>query len=105
MTPLELEIILHYHSSPTDLPWCVDDDPAPCRDDTMNGLVGAGLLVRERPQNAPGRDNRQFYPTDKLHAFVEMLCSTPLPQQEWVDPRNLKVARRSIINDCSVLNR
>ena len=57
---------------------------APIVGSTTMGLVESGL-IRKGEANEP----REFYPTEKLHLFVEMLCATPLPEQRthWFDPR------------------
>lgn len=86
MTPLELSICLHYHSSCEDMPWVLGD--APCRDGTVGGLIHSGLLKLE-PRKTP-LGVMQFQPTARLHAFVAMLTETPLPKQAWVDPRTDK---------------
>ncbi len=86
MSPLELSICLHYHSSCEDMPWCVEmGDPAPIRNSIMLGLCASGLLSTvPLPDREPGR---KYWPTKKLHAFVAMLEDTPLPVEKWLDPR------------------
>ena len=95
MTPPEISICLHYYCSPEDMRWCVELDGAPCRDATMLGLIERGLIVDTlldtRPDD-PGRGSR-FKRTEKLDAFVELLCKTPLPEKKWIDPRDNSVIR------------
>lgn len=84
MTPLELSICLHYHGHCEDMPWVKES--APIKPDTMSRLVSHGLLTLNDP--AIVKTGMLYGPTDKLHAFVEMLCATPLPEHRFVDPRN-----------------
>lgn len=86
MTPLELSICLHYHSMGEDMRWCVDENGAPIRGETMDKLMADGLLVMQARQTPIAL--MQYQPTPKLHAFVAMLCATPLPVHTWADPRN-----------------
>jgi hypothetical protein len=92
-SPLELGILLHYHSSPEDMWWCVEGT-APIRDQTMAGLVNQGLLERILNGGFGDPPLRHFRPTPKLHAFVNLLCKTPLPVQKWVDPRTDEIVNR-----------
>ncbi len=59
---------------------------APIVESTMQGLVEDGLLVAERFTDHPW----VYKPTDKLAAYVAMLCQTPLPVYSLIDPRNNK---------------
>lgn len=80
MTPLELEICLWYNSRCEDMPWVMGD--APIRDRVVGELIDLGLL-RETPKSDT---TMRYGPTDKLHAFISMLCKTPLPALSWVNP-------------------
>lgn len=84
MTPLELGICLHYHSRVDDVPWI--DSGAPIVDGVMKQLVADELLTQNEPSLET--DCRRFLPTNKLHAFVDMLCQTPLPIECFCDPRD-----------------
>lgn len=80
MTPLDLEILLHYHSRVTDIPWL--SSGARIVPEVMDRLLLAGYLTRH-----PG-EQPLYRPTALLHAFVTMLCATPAPKAAFVDPRN-----------------
>ncbi len=80
MTPLEISIVLHYHTTVTDMPWVLSD--APVRDQVVNGLIENGLIERAGPG-----DKTIYVPTEKCRQFALMLCRTPLPQVAWIDPR------------------
>ncbi|MDZ4345942.1 MAG: hypothetical protein U1E51_26310 [Candidatus Binatia bacterium] len=82
MSPLEIEICLHYHSSVNDMPWVVSSG-APIVDGEMALMVENGLLTSH-----PDDEKQKFHPTDKLHVFVAMLEETPLPVARLIDPRN-----------------
>lgn len=89
MSPLEISICLHYHSTPGDDPWLALN--APIKDNVMGKLVIAGLL--ERLVNGGINELPHFRATAKLHAYVNMLCLSPLPQQAWIDPRDESVLK------------
>jgi hypothetical protein len=81
-SPAELAVIIWYHSHVDDCGKCNDDVSFPGI--TFSNLVEAGLLIDTI--NHKQQDTRQrFKPTDKLHAYVEILCATPLPVQKWVE--------------------
>lgn len=82
MSPLELEICLWYHSRTTDMPWI--GSGAPIVDEEMDKLISMELLERGHYKDT----KMNYRPTPKLHAFVELLCATPLPIQKWIDPRS-----------------
>lgn len=77
MTPYEISIALHYHSRTDDF----DHNHGMIWEPTVKWFLEQGLLEPEPPEAT-----RRFKPTQKLHAFVEMLCETPLPIQKWIRP-------------------
>lgn len=89
MSPLKLGLCLHYHSSPVDSPLL--DLSAPIRDETMDDLVRDGLLCDAGAGFVPYLKKSRYSPTEKLHAFVAMLESTPLPIRRFLDPRTITV--------------
>lgn len=85
MTPLELDILLHYYSHAND--WRDGDFTAPVCDETFNKFMLQGLLTRNiGDPNSGAEPNPQYRPTDRLNAFVHLLCKTPLPVQVWCHP-------------------
>lgn len=85
MTPFELQFILHYHSSGEDIRG--GDFSAPIMEETVERFIGDGLIERtSEDERATDKHPMKLKPTVKLHAFVELLCRTPLPQLVWVDP-------------------
>jgi hypothetical protein len=74
MTPYELEILLHYYVSPAPFARIT----APAFLGAVGGLIGDDLLQL---------DEGGYHVTDKGLAFVRMVLATPLPEQEWTDPR------------------
>lgn len=78
------------------MPWCVEEDGAPFRSATMDKLMANGLLVAQARQTPIA--TMRYQPTQKLHAFVEMLCATPFPLQTWVDPRTDTVIKGPGVN-------
>lgn len=77
MTPLKLEIALHYHCHSND--YRDGNFDAPAVREALAEFDAEGLLK-------PGTPTR-YKPTARLHAFVELLCLTPLPVQAWIDPK------------------
>lgn len=73
MTPLHIELALHYH--------CRTDQHERLHVQTVrdyaSDLVQAGMLMR---------DGDGFYRTDGLAVFVNALCATPFPVRQWVMP-------------------
>ena len=90
MTPNQLEVLLHYHVSPTTHP----RSGAPAVLEAVEWGIREGLLepavqgVHPLPE-APMRGPHQT--TAKGAALVQMLCDTPLPVKQFVDPRTLAV--------------
>lgn len=83
MTPFEIEICLyHYYTGSAALykSWHV-----PIGQDTYRDLVADGLLKDEGTLYG---GKPMFSGTDKLKAYVQLLCDTPLPRQTFFDPRS-----------------
>ena len=75
MTPNDLEVLIHCHVSPTAHPR-ID---APAVKEALDMLEKNGLIILHK-----GGDNI-YSTTDKGNAFMQVLCSMPLPEQKWVD--------------------
>lgn len=76
MTPLEVEILLHYHSRVSD--YRDGNFSAPAVRDAIDAFGKSGYLT-------PGTV-RKYDPTEKLHAHVAAICSVPEPIQHWEIP-------------------
>lgn len=78
MTPLKVEILLHYWYSPEDY------DPErigfPAQQEAIGEFVAAGL-IRE---NLPGSSPRYTGNSDALRVYVEAILAVPVPHQEWI---------------------
>lgn len=83
MTPLEIEILLHYATRATD--YRNGDFSAPAVRDAVERFVGAGLLVERDPGQTP-----LYWMLERGHAYVDALCKLPLPVQVWVIPKEAK---------------
>jgi hypothetical protein len=77
MTPNDIEVLLHYHTSPEPHPRI----HAGAVQSTLCFFHDEDIL---RKDNSAGNGFRTTYRGRKL---VTMLCETPFPQQFWVDPR------------------
>jgi len=80
MSPLQLQILLHYHC-------CVDDYPQlspPAQQQALCYFIKSGFLKKtELHENMPAI-TPNYTATEKLHVFCEALCNTPEPRQIWV---------------------
>jgi len=74
MTPLEIEVLLHYYSSPVDHP----NKTTEAVNDIIDKFITAGIFKLSRDV---------LVTTDRGKKLVVMLCETPFPEQVYVDPR------------------
>jgi hypothetical protein len=81
MTPLMIQIGLHYHAMTNDF----RDLDAPAIRDGIAAFVSAGLLRLSRPDDQFGR---AYQPTDGLRVWVEALCAVPWPERVWRMPES-----------------
>lgn len=72
MTPYELKILLHYHTSPSDY---VGDGEI-IKESTLQKFFDQGLL-----QLSTDIDHIavKYKATDKLHCYIDHICGIPLP--------------------------
>ena len=80
MTPLHIEIALHYHCRIDQFEMVTTNDT---RREYALDLVRAGLLAKKLGENG---SLTGFIATDGLGVLVEALCSTPFPVKRWVMP-------------------
>lgn len=78
MTPLHIEILLHYNSRPCDM----EHMDAPAVYDYCQDLLNLGILTFE---NLDGARN-SYKLTEKGHAWLDGILATPLPVQKWAMP-------------------
>lgn len=81
MTPLDLEVILHYHYSQEDFPRLVAGDAAPAVIEAVSRHEGVGLLELNPTQSVAQPSVYRI--TAMGRAFVQALCNTPLPVRCW----------------------
>lgn len=76
MTPLQIEILLHYYTSPGDY----KNLDAPSVTDAIVGFLNAGILTE-----APKGDKQSYYGNrGMLQVYVEALCSVKLPTMKYI---------------------
>ena len=75
MTPYELEILMHYHTSSSAFP----RHHAPAFISTVNALEGMNLLQ-------PTGEHLCFVTTARAIAYIDHILNLPLPEQKWVMP-------------------
>ena len=73
MTPNDIEILIHCHTSSADHP----RKGAPAVVLAFRGLEKNGLIE--------WCDRECYHTTDRGVAHVQVLCSTPWPEKAWVD--------------------
>jgi hypothetical protein len=78
MPPLLIMIVLHYHI--TGYPESPPQEDSPATKKFIEQLCDAGILEHV--------DVRHYRITEKGRAWVRMICATPYPEQQWVDPRS-----------------
>lgn len=78
MTPLEISILLHYHTTPSD--YSDGDFSAPAVRSAINEFKDRGYLKESSAHNALST----YQATDKLHAYVKAICNVPEPKQIWI---------------------
>lgn len=78
LTPLHLEILIHYHASPHVFP-----RSSQCSDNYTRHLVSLGLLENAGVDVFDGC-KAPFQLTEKGRAWLERVLSTPMPKQAWV---------------------
>ena len=79
LTPLALEIILHYHCTPGD--YRGGDFSAPAVRELIDWMVDEELITH--------KVGGGYQSTSRLSAVVEKLCSVGLPEQRWVYQEDL----------------
>lgn len=72
----ELDIIIHHYTTPSPYEDCGQTYYAT----VINKLIEIGMIDAETKRCTP-----------KGCAFIEMLQSTPIPEQVWIDPRTKEV--------------
>lgn len=90
MTPLQIEILIHYHSMGSDHKDVFNQ--AISQKEAFAYFVKEGYLkintVGYNMKSTQGIHVRTYSPTDKLHFYCEALCQVPEPEpaQKWVIP-------------------
>lgn len=80
MSPLAIEIALHYHARAKDYP----DLSPPAQQEIIDLFLANGFLVKA---NRIAEDVN-YKPTTKLHAYCAALCEVPEPEKFWVTRRS-----------------
>lgn len=81
MTPLEIEILFHYHCVTTDFPRL----EAPAVKKAIEMFVAKGIL-HVGVEFEGEKSNKYIANRDATNVYVEALCSVPLPLQVWEIP-------------------
>ena len=82
MTPLEIEILLHYYCTRSD--YRNGDFSAPAVRDAIDAFNGdLSLLCREETL----QPERTYKVTERGEAYIKFLCALPLPVCVWMIPK------------------
>lgn len=87
MTPLHLQMLLHYHSRCE--PYGKHEPEhasSPAVAAYRSDLLRAGLIEVDGRAPPPGVESAGFTTTDKGRFYVDRLCSLPLPEATWIIP-------------------
>lgn len=81
MSPLEIDILMHYLCFPEDH----RDASNTGLKEVFKGFVDKGYLVDNlRPSDCQPIDMVRYKATDKLSAYCEALCKVPEPELKWI---------------------
>lgn len=80
MTPLHIEIMLHYNASPDD--YREGDFSAPAVREALDLFLSEYLI-----EHGGRRPSTNYQITDRGLAYVRFLCEMPLPVNSWVMPK------------------
>lgn len=78
MTPLAIEILLHFHVSP--LPHPLSSYPAVAAE--IESQLNNGLIEEEKAS---------YRTTERGNAHIRQLCNLPFPTQMWADKDGNKI--------------
>ena len=78
MTPLQINMLLHYYVSADDYPDLVHD----AQQGAITYFLAAGFLTEQKMDNEQPR----YKQTYKLKAYCYALCQVPEPVQVWIIP-------------------
>ena len=75
----KIALLLHLKKSKGSLPPFSDKDVQ----NTLHTLINEGLIKEDAIQVSIPR----YFVTQRGEKYIDMLISTPLPVQRWIDPR------------------
>lgn len=96
MTPLEIDIILWYHTRAVD--YRDGDLSAPAVREAVDRFRDVDGLLELRPPTGSG-DFRTYRLTERGQAYVDALIMTPLPICQWVIPCPAQWIPRRPVNE------
>jgi|GEM_PF-2959731 len=83
MTPLEIEILMHYFCRGVDHKDALNQPQA--QKEAFKRFVDEGYLDKScRDKSILATSNMHYTPTAKLNAYCVALCNMPEPHQEWI---------------------
>lgn len=87
MTPLEIEILMHYGTRMDD--YRGGDHSAPAVKEAISRFMEEGLLTHQGftvERFDDGTLKARYAVTERCRFYLEELCKVPLPIQKWVMP-------------------
>lgn len=92
MTPLEIDIIMHYYCRADD--YREGDFTAPAVRETINRFRDElGLLEPNKRDRQFCEPSAAYQLTERGRVFIDALMKVPLPVQKWVMPEGEGVSR------------
>lgn len=90
MTPLQIDILLHYYGAASD--YRDGDFSAPAVRDAIEGFERDQLLVPAKARDGFAAERGQVYViAERGRVYVEALCDVPLPERRWVMPDRTEI--------------
>ena len=81
LSPAFIELLIHINAYPRPL----DNPDAPVTKEGLCLMLHHSLIKED-----PGRPSG-YWTTERGRALIDMLCSTPLPEKRYVDPRTSSI--------------
>ena len=86
LLPSQIELLIYFHIHPEPHP----ESGEIWYETAFRFLVDQALVKVAPNSEGTGIEARPvtFTTTKRGRALVKMICDTPLPEQQWIDPRN-----------------
>jgi hypothetical protein len=91
VSPVKLEVLLHYHYSPECLAEVSDNKQSPSVEDAIRFWLKQEMLILTKDDDCENGDGELYWnvytTTEKGKVYIEGLCRMPFPVPSWSIPR------------------